>query len=213
MRMSICALLVLTTFPALPARAQSGANITLQLPSYSTFGANTTVVVPDRGMSAVARERQSFYERTMYGSQPQIRAFGLARRDDSLQVTAKVHDFQAAEAKVLRDVRARRANWTRGSLGALDPRPASVLRPDLKSLTEYERERAARAAAQQRESDELLAQARRTRAAGKHGAAAVYYDMAARRADEQQRKQIETEASELRQSTSVRATSTAARQP
>jgi hypothetical protein len=213
MRRTIWLIVVLTTFPVLSARAQSGANATLQLPTYSTFGANTTVLVPDRGVSAVARERQSFYERTMYGGQPQIRAFGLAREDRSLHVTARVHDLQAAEAEVLSDVRARRANWTRGSLGALDPRTGSVLRPDLKSVAEYERERAAYVSARQRESEELLSQARRTRAAGKHGAAAVYYDMAARRADDAVRQKIEAEASELRQSMPARTAGVAARKP
>ena len=53
MRNILLTLVVLTTVPAV-AGAQSGANATIQLPSYSTFGANTTVVVPDRGASAVA---------------------------------------------------------------------------------------------------------------------------------------------------------------
>jgi hypothetical protein len=198
MRNILLTLVVLTTVPAV-AGAQSGANATIQLPSYSTFGANTTVVVPDRGASAVARERQSFYERTMYGQQPQIRAFGLARRDASLQVSTRIHDLQAAENELLRDVRERRANWSRGSLGALDPHSTSAVRPTLKSVAEFQRERAARAAGLQRESDELLAQARQKRAAGNHGAAAVYYDMAARRANEKQRQQIEAEAGQMRE--------------
>ena len=184
-----------------PLYAQSGANITLQLPSFHSFGVNTTVLVPDSGPSPLARERQAFYSRTMYGGGlfPQ-RALGVQRGSTGVQVNAQVHDARQADEQLLLGARARRTNWTRGSTGAAGDRTPEAVRPALRSVADIERERAEQAVAAAREAAALLRRARLARDEGKPGVAAVYYGMAARRADETQRQQIETEAARLRQS-------------
>lgn len=201
---TLAALVALTLIPTF-ALAQSGADVTLQLPSFSSFGVNTTVVVPDRGPSPIARERQEFYQRSMYRGLPNQRSLGLARRDASLGVTAQVYDPRAAEAELLREFRERRATWARNSVVPIG-RPQHVAAdalPALGSVADLERERAARIAARTREAEEYLIQARAARQAGKSGVAAVYYGMAASRADTQLKPVIEAEA---RQSRSAAAT-------
>ncbi len=200
----ICVLVVLTVAPAF-ARAQSGADVTFQLPSFSATGVNTTVLVPDSGTSATAHQRQAAYQRSMYGGLTNQRSLGVDRRAAALRVTAQVHDPREAEAELLREARERRATWARGSVVPIG-RPQHVAAdalPALRSVADLERERAERIAARAREAKDYLAQAREARRAGKSGVAAVYYGMAASRADAQLKPVIEAEA---RQSRSAAAT-------
>ena len=194
------------------AHAQSGADVTLQLPGFSAFGANTTVVVPDRGTASAAHQRQAYYQRSLNSMLPGQRHLGLARGAAALQVDAQVHDPRADEAELLREVRERRATWARGSVVPIG-RPQHVAAdalPALRSVAELERDRAARVAARAQESDDYLRQARAARRAGKSGVAAVYYGMAANRADGEVKRAIEAEAHQSRTDSATVSRATAA---
>jgi hypothetical protein len=157
------------------------------------MGVNTTVVVPDRGASPLARKRQAFYARSMYGPRRQ-KAIGGSLATGGTQVSVQVHDPRAAEAELLRSVRQRRATWRRGSLAGRDiPASTTSNAPPL-SVAEIRRRQSAAAGAQEAETARLLAEARRARSQGKSGAAAVYYQMAARRARPTERAAIAAEA-------------------
>ncbi len=185
--------LLLVLLAAESALAQSGPNVTLQLPSFKSTGVNTTVIVPDSGASPLAAERQAFYSRTMYGPRRQG-AIGGSQAAGGLQVSAQIHEPRAAEAELLRSARERRATWQRGSLTGrnLAAEPASGA--PLLSIAEIRRRQTATANATDEEAARLLAEARRARAQGKSGAAAVYYQMAARRSGTAERAAIAAEA-------------------
>lgn len=185
-----------------PLWAQSGANVTLQLPSFHTFGVNTSVLVPDSGPSPLARERQAYYSRFTPGGLNASRSAGIQRRDALVAATAQIHDPQAAEAELLRATKARRANLSRHSLAAgvqssSAERRAPVQDAAPQSPAQIARDQADQLAAGRREATQLLAQARRAQQAGKNGAAGVYYEMAARQATGALKQQIERERAQL----------------
>jgi len=188
---AVCSLLAVC---ATHARGQGGPNITLQLPTFHSFGVNTTVLVPDSGPAPLASERQAFYGRNVYGGLVGQRAIGVDRSVGGASVTAQVHDARAEDEALLRASRARRTNWQRGSTGGSGGRSGAMAAPGLKSVAEIERDVAQAAAARQREVRSFLEQARQARAEQKPGVAAVYYGMAARRADAPLRERIEAEA-------------------
>lgn len=193
MRLISLGVLILSIFAVEFALAQSGPNVTLQLPSFHSTGVNTTVIVPDSGASPLAAERQASYARSMYGPR-RHRAIGNAAAVGGTQVSVQVHDPRAAEAELLRSARERRATWQRGSLaGRNSPAETSSGEP-LLSVAEIRRRQAATNSAQPDETARLLAEARRARAEGQSGAAAVYYQMAARRAGTAERAAIAAEA-------------------
>ena len=70
------AVAVLGASPVLAQSGISGANVTIQLPNFTVFGVNTTVLVPDSGPSPLARHRQTRYSRAMYGRFHPQRAIG-----------------------------------------------------------------------------------------------------------------------------------------
>jgi hypothetical protein len=181
-------------FAAAAARAQSGPNVTLQLPSFSSIGVDTTVLVPDRGATTLGAQRQARYGSSTLGPPPQ-RTLVRSQISSAVQVTAQVHDPRAAEADLLRAARERRATWQRGSLSGRNPAPKFNSESPLLSVAEIRRRQTAAKGAQNSEAARLLQEARRARAAGQSGAAAVYYEMAARRAEPANRAAIMAEAS------------------
>jgi hypothetical protein len=191
----------LVLWAASPAWAQSGAsgaNVTIQLPNFSTVGVNTSVLVPDSGPSPYARERQAFYSRVMYrGWRPQ-RAFGAQRNAAIASATAQVHDARAADEMLLRAARSRRTNWVRGSTPAEIARLPRAADPALASLSDIEARRGVLASAANREAAGLVEKARQAQAAGKGNVAAIYYDMAAKRATGELKARISDEAAGLR---------------
>jgi hypothetical protein len=205
MRVSACLAVVLTIGGAARALAQSGANVTIQLPNVSTFGVNTTVLVPDSGPSPLALERQASYNRAMYGPRPRQGTIGLNNTVSGASITAQIHDQWADDAAVLRDARARRANWVRGSTPSIVHGTQSPSRPALQSVAQIERHRAEQQSATRDESLQLVEQARRAHLAGKSGVAAIYYQMGARRAGGELKRAIESEAARLKRSVAAQA--------
>lgn len=165
---------------ALAQDGNSGTNGILQLPSFSAFGVNTTVVVPDSGPSPLARQRQAYYSRFTPGGIAAGRGVGIDRRDAGASVQAQVHDRLAADATVLANVRARRANITRKSLEQRVSRRPPAVENALKSVAEIKAERAAAAANNQQEARTLFERAKKARAAGKNNVADIYFGMAKR---------------------------------
>ena len=194
-------LAVLAAMGAVPAWAQSGvsgANVTIQLPNFSVFGVNTTVLVPDSGPSPLAAQRQARYSRSMYRGFNPLRAFGAQRRAAVAAATAKIHDPQAADEAILRAARARRTNWVRGSTSRLDRRQGPPAGRGLQSVADIERRRAGQSAADNRQALSLAEKARQANAGGKSGVAIIYYGMAAKKATGQLKADIEHEVRELK---------------
>lgn len=198
MRLMAQLLAALAATSAAQALAQSGANVTIQLPNFSVFGVNTSVLVPDSGPSPLARERQARYSRSMYrgGFNPQ-RAIGAQRRAAAASATAQIHDPQATDATILRAARSRRTNWLRGSTSKFD-RPPPPSGAGLQSVADIVRQRALAEAADNREAQSLLDKARQASSDGKNGVAAIYYGMAAKKAAGQLHQDIESEARKLK---------------
>ncbi|REK11983.1 MAG: hypothetical protein DWQ37_13260 [Planctomycetota bacterium] len=191
MRGSTCLIAVLWVAGVSVAAAQ---NVTIQLPNFSTFGVNTTVLVPDSGRSPLAAERQAFYSRYSSLGFNRRTAYGAQRRAALSSATATIHDPAQADRDVLRRARARRTNWKRGTTRSVLPEQAEAVDPGLQSVAELQRRRADAEATQRSEARELFQKARRARDAGKPAVAAVYYGMAARRVDGPTRQRIEQEA-------------------
>jgi hypothetical protein len=199
MRRTVYLLAALAALAPSGARAQSnvsGANVTLQLPNFTVFGVNTTVLAPDSGPSPLARQRQARYSRAMYGPLNPQRAIGAQRGAAMAAATAQIHDARADDEAILRAARARRTNWMRGSTTQLD-RSSGSSGLALRSIAEIERDRARQATAEAHEAASLLDQARAARAAGKSGVAAIYYNMAAKKAGGKLKQEIDREAQEL----------------
>ncbi|MEX0677356.1 MAG: hypothetical protein WD063_09790 [Pirellulales bacterium] len=187
---------------ALAQSGASGANVTIQLPNFSVFGVNTTVLVPDSGPSPLARERQAQYSRAMYGRFHPQRAIGAARQAAVASATAQIHDPRAADEIILRAARARRTNWVRGSTSPFDRRAQPAGR-GLQSVADIERQRALESAADRREALSLLENARQARDAGKGGVAAIYYRMAANKATGELQQDIRRETRTLKAAATV----------
>lgn len=168
--------------PAMAQNGTSGANVTVQLPNFSVFGVNTTVLVPDSGPSPLAAQRQARYSRLLRRPMHPGHAIGAQRGAAAAAATAEIHDPQAADEALLLDARARRANWKRGSTSRFERRRTPPTGRGLQSIADIERQRHADSAAAHREALALAAKARRAAADGKPGVAGIYYNMALKKA-------------------------------
>ncbi len=177
--------------------ATVSAGQTIQLPSFSSFGVNTTVVVPDSGGAYIARDRRSYQNLNTFGGVPPNRGWSIRRRVAGVGLTARIHDPGAADAARLGGSFAAGAPATKGPanlrIGA--GRAAGDAPPG--SVAELQRRRAQQTAGQavaaRREAMALLEKGRRAQAAGKASVAAIYFRMAARRATGPLRDQITAE--------------------
>jgi hypothetical protein len=190
MRMRLKWMLAAWACCATPALAQSGANVTLQLPNFSIFGVQTTVVVPDSGPAPLARDRMVRAGRNQFGGLPPQRAIGRERRDAIASVTAKIHDADAADRAVRQQARADRPPAA-ASAAQLPSVPAVG---QLQSVAEIKRRRALEAAQNRQQALAHLDKAREARRDGKPAIAAIYYTMAAKHAAPDLKRQIEAEA-------------------
>jgi hypothetical protein len=203
MRLTARLLLGLAFVGASQALGQGGANVTVQLPNITTFGVNTSVLVPDSGPSPLARHRQAQYSRAMYGGFPRQRAFGAQTNVGMAGVTAQIHDQRATDDAILRAARARRTNWVRGgtasSLGSLTTDGRL-----LESVADIERRRAFEQADDNQQAEALVEKAGLAHRSGKTGVALIYLEMAARQASGQLKGRIESEAAQLKRDLAVR---------
>jgi hypothetical protein len=158
----------------------------VQLPSITTFGSDTTVLVPDRGAASLGGNATGRAGSTVVGGLPPQRGIGIDRSASGLSVTARVHDMHELDRQLLETAPPRN----------VAPQPLSV-RPAgdaaLPSVADIRRRLAARARPAQDEIDSLLARARAAHSAGKDTVARTYYHMAARRATGSRQAQIVAE--------------------
>ena len=165
-RGSLVAVVVLTL--AVEADAQ-----VLQLPSFHSFGVDTTVVVPDSGGARAGDNKRGSSSLSRFGGN---RGVGLNRQASGAHVTVQIHDPPVAAREAVRV-----------------PTPRAAGDPPAVSLLEIDRRQSERALVQQRESTSALVKGRRALAAGKPSVAAVYYRTAARAASGKLRARIQAE--------------------
>lgn len=178
----------------------------VQLPTYSNFGVNTTVSVPDRGSAYLGGVTRARTGRNEFGT-PLLpfknRSIGSEYSTSGMRVSAYIHDFEAMDEYLLSQAAGRAGSSPRptGQLAKRGTRPeaASQLSSDpfqlrlqatrtssagvaVKSVAEL---RAANLRENQKLQEEALSWFQRGQgceASGKTGAARVFYQMAARRA-------------------------------
>jgi hypothetical protein len=168
----------------------------IQLPSFSSVGVNTTVVVPDSGGAFVARDRRAAYGGSSFGGMPRNRGWGITRQAAGIGLTAQIHDPHAADdALAGKLVRRPPSGHLVPSLPAAAGTAANDSPPA--SVAELTRRRAAQAAEADREALKLVAKGRQAQAAGKPAVAAIYFKAAARQASGALRQQIAAELSAL----------------
>jgi hypothetical protein len=170
-------LLVLATAVTAPAQ-------TVQLPSFSTFSVDTTVLVPDRGAVSLGGNSRAATSSNSLNGVPRQRGVGINRQAAGQQVTATIHDQREADAALL------------GEKGALRDKPGETDRIRAAesvpaSVQQLERRRLAAESANQGAALVNYEKGRQAQAAGKSSVAAVYYRLAAKQADSALRQKID----------------------
>jgi hypothetical protein len=180
----------------------------VQLPSYSYFTTNSSVVVPDRGaayLGGVNRARSGTSEFGTPLAPLRNRSFGLERSASGTSVSVYVHDFQAMDEMLLGpDFR----SGLRAAVGSGDPRRAAESGDPRRSSGDPRQPRALSASESLPSVKEILAQRRRDQdirqaeaqdffergqsaeEAGKINVARIYYQMAAKRASGPLKEQV-----------------------
>jgi hypothetical protein len=163
---------------------------TIQLPSFSNVGVNTTVIVPDSGGASLGGDRRASSSWTSFGAFPRSQGWGVRRQTSGIGVTAQIHDPQAAAAAGRNTQSgAARPLMVGARRAAGDAPPGSV--------AELEKRRQRLAADAQNEALRLLDKARAAHTAGKPSVANIYYGMAARHASGELRNSIVAEHNRL----------------
>ncbi len=189
--------------PALLAFATTAAGqspTTVQLPTFSSFSASTSVSVPDRGSALVGGSSGVSAGQLARGVPGVGHLPGASRlfknqslgRDtggSSLRASVWVHDFQAMDEALLAEARSTATGARPAVFGRVDgtpDRPENNSASAADSVAAIRRERDERRAQERSQADieirSLLADGDRARADGKPGVAKLYYQMAARRA-------------------------------
>jgi hypothetical protein len=161
---------------------------TIQLPSFSNVGVNTTVVVPDSGGAYAARDRRAGSGLDVFGGFPLARGWSVRRQTSGVGVTAQIHDQQAADRALLSRGAGDQASPAQTPLAIAAGR--AVGDAPLGSVSELAQRRAQQLADSEREALGLIEKARRAQAAGKASVAKVYYRMAAGAAQGELRDRI-----------------------
>lgn len=174
----------------LPATAQLPT--TVQLPSYSTFGVDTSVSVPDRGSMSLGGVGRSSSGGAAFGPSLGPRSRGYGRQTSARSATdhARVYDLDALDRQTL--------DQAQKSYGKLPGSARRAARADASSATEGPKGSVAEArrlhdaeqAGQQRDALKYLDQADRAAARGKPQVARVLYQMAERRASGELKAEI-----------------------
>ena len=185
---------------ASPAAAQLPA--TVQLPSFSYFGVDTSVSVPDRGSMSLGGVGRSSMGSTAFGPVlgPRSRSFCRQMSASSTTVHATIHDFDATDRQLLdRQLLDRQLlDQAQRSYGK-SPRAAtrtsageasSAAAGPAGSVAEARRMYAAERSAQERDAVKYMDEAERAAARGKPQVARVLYQMAERRASGELKAEI-----------------------
>ena len=166
---------------------------TIQLPSFSAVGVNTTVVVPDSGGAYISRVPRYYQNFSTFGRLPRHRGWSVRRQAPGFGVTAQIHDPAVDDAGLRRSFAADASSPAGGGSLRIGAGRAAGGAPT-GSVAQLKRRRArqlaSQADAERREAVALLEKGRRAQADGNASLAAVYYRMAARRATGPLRDQI-----------------------
>jgi hypothetical protein len=180
---------LLLAIVVLPAAAQQPT--TVQLPTFSFFSVQTSVLAPDQGNAPLGRFGHAVSGRAVFGPwAPQPAAISSNRRMGLAPVAVTIHDFRAMEA-VLADAAGKQP--TAGPTGtAADSNPArhAADDPGNRSVADIRRSKEAVADAARAEVLALLDKAAAADEQGKPGVATLYYEMAYRRADGELKKRL-----------------------
>jgi hypothetical protein len=206
--------LLIAGFGLSSAGAQGTA---VQLPSYSYFTTNSSVLVPDRGsayLGGVNRARSGMNEFGTPLTPLRNRSFGSQRIASGASASVYVHDFEAMDEMLLGPDFQKRGGDLRSavSAGAGDPRralsgdprraldPRGALAPhrasaasagaSLASVTEILAQRRRDQEARQAEAQDFFERGQSAEEAGKMNVARVYYQMAAKRASGPLKEQV-----------------------
>ena len=164
---------------------------TIQLPSFSRVGVNTTVVVPDSGTAYLKRDRRAATQSSRFGGLPRHRGWSIRRQAPGMGITAQIHHPLPVDPG-LAGAASNTASAARRDAPpqlVIDAGRAAADAPS-GSVAELKQRRAAQAAGQNREALENLEKGRRARDAGKTSVAVIYYRSAARQANGALRQQI-----------------------
>ncbi len=177
---------------------------TIQLPSFTSFSVDTTVLVPDSGRAPTAGSKRASSGRSTFGGFPRQRAAGSNRQAAGMHVLAKIHDPSEADKALLQQAKARGATAldntaaSAAGLARAAVNPGLTGDPGLRSVAEIERQRATQSADQQREAFALYEKGREAQAAGKAGVAAVYFRSASSRATGTLKQEIDADLKALK---------------
>ena len=187
--------LALLGMGAAPAWAQPA--VAVQLPTYSFFGINTTVSVPDRGsvyLGGVNRAQSGLNE----ARSPLLPFAPFRNRGLSTGASASVyiHDFEAMDPYLRGQASSGPAlasgdgPGVAGAKRSVPQRSTTSSRPLVLSPAELARQQPLAPVDPQQEAENLFALGTEAQAQGNLGAAKVFYEMAARRATGELRTQI-----------------------
>jgi hypothetical protein len=201
--------LVLLALASVDLLAQAPGSA-VQLPTYSTFGATTTVTVPDRGSAFLGGVSRAATGRNEFGV-PLLpfrpftnRGIGMERSAANMHVTAYIHDFDAMDEYLLSQptrrfpygVQPRTAYGAQPRATDVVRRPAPTLEPAAPSgpaSMSVADLRAKHLQDQQTRAEDALRffeRGKKAEAAGKQNVARIYYQMAARRASGELKSQV-----------------------
>jgi hypothetical protein len=195
------------------AVAQQGAT-TVQLPTFSSFSASTTVTVPDRGMAYLGGVNRAAEGRSEFGVpllpfRP-FRNVGIGREvsGSGMWVGVTIHDFDAMDRYLLSQPTAfshnlgDRRSQAAALVRTLQPRdagygtswrvatPLGAGGPPAMSVAQARAERERQQAVRADEAAGFFRRGLEAEGAGKTGAARIYYQMAARRATGELKEQV-----------------------
>jgi len=177
---------------------------TVQLPTYQSFAAGTTVSVPDRGsvyLGGVKRAQSGMNEFGSPLSPFRNRAIGSQRSASGMSVSVYIHDFEALEEELLSrsgasdqkltTVRSpdgttravvRSPDRATAATAGLKQRRGDPRAAPLPSVEEIRRQRLADQEARQAEAEDFFERGQAAEESGKRNVARMYYQMAAKRA-------------------------------
>ncbi|HEV3136493.1 MAG TPA: hypothetical protein VGZ26_01290 [Pirellulales bacterium] len=179
--------------------AASGSAQTIQLPSFTSFSVDTTVLVPDSGRAATAGTKRASSASSNFGGFPKQRAAGVNRQAAGMSVLAKIHDPFEVDTAFLQQAAARHATANDdGAAARTAPAPPSggarlAGDPGLRSVAEIERQRTNKSVAQQHEAFALYEKGRQAQAVGKAGVAIVFFRSASHRATGTLKQEIDAD--------------------
>jgi len=208
-----CLLLVCWAMAADRATAQWGAT-TVQLPTFSSFSASTTVTVPDQGMAYLGGVNRAAEGRNEFGVpllpfRP-FRNVGIGREvsGSGMWVGVTIHDFDAMDRYLLSQPTAfsqslgDRRSQVAGLARTLQPRDpgygaswrvatsSGTGSPPAMSVAQAQAERQRQQATRVDEAADFFQRGQAAEAVGKTGVAKIYYQMAARRATGELKEQV-----------------------